>query len=113
MRSTVTRVNQRGIPVLKTQSVIANTTNVIYSVCPFNWKQLECSGLMVLKINNAAPTGSDALLVSINTGCTEIALLNGLGEQVTSADVVLNSRLLVFFNKCEGVLQLVNYIPAG
>lgn len=40
-----------------------------------------------------------------------MALVENIGVQLTSADVVNGNRLLVYFNKCEGIFQVVNHIP--
>lgn len=67
--------------------------------------------------NTAA--GSGAFLVSINpngtsenASTTGIPLVGSTGVQLTSADVVNGNRLLVYFNKCDGIFQVINHIPA-
>lgn len=49
----------------------------------------------------------DSVLVS-DSG---IPLIGSTGVQLTSADVINGNRLLVYFNKCEGIFQVVNHIP--
>lgn len=64
-------------------------------------------------------TGSETFVVSINPNSTQnttvattgIPLIGSTGVQLTSADVINGNRLLVYFNKCEGIFQVVNHIP--
>lgn len=121
-RFPVQRVNRNGIPSLRTLSVTTDTagTMVTYNICPWRWKQLCNEGLMILRISNVPAAGSDAFAVSINTGgineniaTTGVPLVGSTGVQLTSADVVNGNRLLVYFNKCDGIFQVLNHIPAA
>ena len=122
-RFPVPRLNRNGIPSLRTISVTTDTAGaaVIYNLCPYRWRQLCNEGLMILRISQIPAAGSDAFVVSINpngttntTGTTTgIPLIGSTGVQLTSADVVNGNRLLVYFNKCEGIFQVVNHIPAA
>lgn len=120
-RFPVTRLNRNGVPSLRTISVTTDTTGsaVIYNICPWRWKQLCNEGLMILRISQVPATGSETFVVSINPNSTQnttvattgIPLIGSTGVQLTSADVVNGNRLLVYFNKCEGIFQVVNHIP--
>lgn len=121
-RFPVQRLNKNGIPSLRTLSVTTDTAgaSVVYNLCPWRWKQLCNEGLMILRISQIPAAGSDAFLVSINpNGASEnvantgIPLIGSTGVQLTSADVVNGNRLLVYFSKCEGIFQVINYIPAA
>lgn len=117
----VTRLNRNGIPSLRTISVTTNTasSSVVYNICPWRWKQLCNEGLMILRISQIPATGSSAFLVSINpnsaqdanASTTGIPLIGSTGVQLKSSEVVNGNRLLVYFNKCEGIFQVVNRIP--
>ena len=122
-RFPVTRLNRNGVPSLRTISVTTDTTGsaVIYNICPWRWKQLCNEGLMILRISQVPATGSETFVVSINPNSTQsttvattgIPLIGSTGVQLTSADVVNGNRLLVYFNKCEGIFQVVNHIPTA
>lgn len=111
-----------AIVKLLTVAVTTETTDssVTYTICPWRWKQLPKEGLILLQINHTPAAGSDAFLVSIatsavsttNTTTTARPLVNGAGVQVTSAEITFGNRYLVYYNKCEGTFQIVNYIPA-
>lgn len=106
-----------GIPVVHTIAVTASTTEVRYSLSPCEYRQLPKEGLFILEVRQAAPTGSAALPVALQSN--EIVpdntsmLVNALNINVLAADLVLNGRYLVYYNKCTKTYQLVNaYTPA-
>ena len=106
-------------------TVDTTTTVVTYGVCPKIWKALPCEGFILLNIANTVPTtATDAYLVNIDTCLTlsqvnsttastnARALLNGAGDQMTNAEITVGNRYLVYYNKNNGIFQVVNYIPA-
>lgn len=119
-RFPIRQVNSQGIPVLKTISVTTTGSVVTYQLCPWRFKQLRNEGLMLLNIAQipSAGAGSAAFTVSLETqanpqtGSTGTPLVNGVGNPMTSNRVVKGNYLLVYFNKCQGIFQVVNYIPS-
>ena len=107
-----------GIPEMRTISVVTTGNVVTYQLCPWRYKQLCNEGLMLLRIAQipSAGVGSSAFTVSLETsanpqsGSTGTPLLNGLGEVITSDKVVSGNYLLVYFNKCQGIFQVINYL---
>ena len=106
-------------------TVDTTTTVVTYGICPKIWKALPCEGFILLNVANTVPTtATDAYLVNIDTHLTlsqvnsttastnARALLNGAGDQMTNAEVTVGNRYLVYYNKNNGIFQVVNYIPA-
>lgn len=106
-------------------TVDTTTTVVTYGICPKIWKALPCEGFILLNIANTVPTtATDAYLVNIDTCLTlsqvnsttastnARALLNGAGDQITNAEITVGNRYLVYYNKNNGIFQVVNYIPA-
>ena len=106
-------------------TVDTTTTVVTYGICPKIWKALPCEGFILLNIANTVPTtAADAYLVNIDTCLTlsqvnsttastnARALLNGAGDQMTNAEITVGNRYLVYYNKNNGIFQVVNYIPA-
>ena len=106
-------------------TVDTTTTVVTYGICPKIWKALPCEGFILLNIANTVPTtATDAYLVNIDTCLTlsqvnsttastnARALLNGAGDQMTNAEITVGNRYLVYYNKNNGIFQVVNYIPA-
>lgn len=119
-RFPVKRLNSRGIPVMQTISVTTTGSVVTYQLCPWRFKQLCNEGLMLLRISQipSAGAGSAAFTVSLETqanpqtGSTGTPLIGGSGAAMTSNRVVKGNYLLIYFNKCQGIFQVVNDIPA-
>lgn len=117
----VCRINRNGIPKVRTISVTTTGSIVTYSICPWVFKQLCNDGLMLLRISQipSAGAGSSAFTVSLQTssnppaGSTGTPLVNGVGAPMTSNEVVNGNYLLIYFNKCDGIFQVVNHIPAA
>lgn len=112
-RYPVKKVN--GIPLLQTISVTTSGSIVTYKVCPWRFRQLCNEGLLLLRITQipSAGAGSAAFTVSLETssqeGSTGIPLVNSIGENVTSNQVVSGNVLLIYYNKCQGKFQIINY----
>lgn len=119
-RFPIRRLNGNGIPEIRTIAVTTTGNVVTYSICPWRFKQLCNEGLMLLRISQipAAGAGSAAFTVSIQTsanppaGSTGTPLVNGVGNPMTSNEVINGNFLLVYFDKCNGIFQVVNHIPA-
>lgn len=119
-RFPVKRLNTRGIPFMQTISVSTTGSVVTYQLCPWRFKQLCNEGLMLLRISQipSAGAGSAAFTVSLETqanpqtGSTGTPLVDGAGNPMTSNRVVNGNYILVYFNKCQGIFQVVNDIPA-
>lgn len=115
----ISRVNRNGIPKVNTISVVTTGSTVVYQICPWVYKQLCNDGLMLLHIQQipTAGAGSAAFTVNLQTqsnppaGSVGTPLLNGVGGAMTSNKVVKGSYLLVYFNKCDGIFQVVNDLP--
>lgn len=119
-RFPVKRVNRNGIPEMHTISVSTTGSVVTYKLCPWRFKQLSNEGLMLLRISQipSAGAGSAAFTVSLETssnpqtGSTGTPLIDGVGNPMTSNRVVNGNYLLVHYDKCKDVFQVVNDIPA-
>lgn len=123
----VNTIDNFGIPVLRTTSVTTDTTSetVTYNICHRAYRRLPTSGLFVLHVVNTAPTTANAYPVSISPNILPVntstvttvsasrPLLNGSGTQVTSVDITSPNRYLIYYNKCEGIFQIINNIVAA
>lgn len=127
MNPFVNRLRTVSIFPVNTLYVTVDTTSTVvtYGICPKIWKALPCEGFILLNIANTVPTtATDAYLVNIDTYLTlsqvnsttastnARALLNGAGDQMTNAEITVGNRYLVYYNKNNGIFQVVNYIPA-
>lgn len=128
MNPFVNRLRTVSIFPVKTLYVTVDTatTTVTYGICPKVWKALPCDGFILLNIANTVPaTATDAYTVNIDTCLTlsqvnsttastnARALVNGIGEPMTNAEIVAGNRYLIYYNKNLGTFQVVNYIPAA
>ena len=126
MNPFVNRLRTVSIFPVNTLYVTVDTTSTVvtYGICPKIWKALPCEGFILLNIANTVPTtATDAYLVNIDTCLTlsqvnsttastnARALLNGAGDQMTNAEITVGNRYLVYYNKNNGIFQVVNYIP--
>ena len=128
MNPFVNRLRTVSIFPVKTLYVTVDTTTttVTYGICPKVWKALPCDGFILLNIANTVPsTATDAYTVNIDTCLTlsqvnsttastnARALINGVGDAITNAEIVAGNRYLIYYNKNLGTFQVVNYIPAA
>ena len=128
-RNRISTVDNFGIPVLRTTYVTTNitTTSVIYGLCPKLWRQLPCQGLFILHVVStpaSTATGTDVVFLDPtrfnprtvdNTSAITVsngakALLNGSGTQITNTELTVNNRYLIYYNKCQGIFQVINHI---
>ena len=128
-RNRISTVDNFGIPILRTTYVTTNTTttSVTYGLCPKLWRQLPCQGLFILHVVSTPATtaaGTDVVFLDPtcfnprtvdNTSAITVsngarALLNGSGTQITNADITTGNRYLVYYNKCQGIFQVINHI---
>lgn len=125
----VRRIDQGGIPTLDTIFSNVDTTNntVTYGICPFQWRQLPCRGLILLNINHTATGATEGSLVSVATSVSSSqvssnptsvntnsgkALLNGSGDQMPTEEISTGNKYLIYYDKRTGVFQTVNHIVA-
>lgn len=107
-----------GIPIIKTISVATNGSVVTYQLCPWRYRQLPNEGLLLVRIAQtpSAGAGSAAFTVSLEThatpqtGSTGTPVIDGVGENITSNKVVTGNVLLMYFNKCDGIFQVLNSV---
>lgn len=135
-RNRLTTVDNFGIPILRTTYVTTDTTttSVTYGICPKLWRQLPCQGLFILHVVStpaSTATATDTVFLDptyfnprLNDNTTTVitstgakALLNGSGTQMTNNEITTGNRYLIYYNKCQGVFQVINHIvtttPAG
>lgn len=125
----VRRIDQGGIPTLDTIFSNVDTTNntVTYGICPFQWRQLPCRGLILLNINHTATGATEGSLVSVATSVSSSqvssnptsvntnsgkALLNGSGDQMPTEEISTGNKYLIYYDKRTGVFQTINHIVA-
>lgn len=109
------------LPKVKTISLAESATNVVLGICPKLWCKLPKEGVFILEVRNDPTAASDALPVfisvsgSVSTASNNqnIPLVNALSAPVLGAQIAAGNRFLAYYNKCDNVIQLLNYTPAA
>lgn len=98
-----------------------------YGICPKLWRQLPCQGLFILHVTStpaSAATPTDLVFIdptsftnrqidnttTVITSTGAKALLNGSGTQMTNNEITTGNRYLIYYNKCDGIFQVINHI---
>ena len=103
------RVNFSGIPCLESRSITETTTTVTFNFDASPAVSSRFSGIIAVRIAEAAATSADALPVNFNVPCiagTSIALTTFGGTPVNGVEMTEGIHL-VFYDRANGVLQLL------
>lgn len=118
------RLDAGGIYVLSTNAVEVTEESVDYGINPYCYAQLPCEALVLLKVHAAAPTGGEALPVTIvvphngtttltNTGATagtrKVAVLDSQSTQIVGSDVSSIAARLAYINKATGEIRFLEF----
>lgn len=110
------------IPKVITISIAESDDNVVLGICPKVWCQMhENEGVFVLEVRHT-PTEAGATLpvfisttgsVSTASNNRNIPLVNGASDPITGAEISAGNRYWIYYNRCDNVMQMMNYIPAA
>ena len=103
------RTNINGLPCIESRSITETTTSVTFNFSPSLYTSSRFSGIIVVRIDEAAAATADALPVIFNVPSiagSSIALTTFDGAPVTGADLQQGIHL-VFYDRYNGVLQLL------
>lgn len=98
----------------------ASLENVVLGICPKVWCRLPKEGVIVLEVRHTAEASGASLPVFISvsgsvstaSNTRNIPLVNASSEPITGSQVSAGNRYIAYFNKCDNVIQLMNYTPA-
>jgi hypothetical protein len=100
--------NMGGIPYISTTNTTVGTDAVDFAL-GFIRRPLPPVGYFTLRITNAIPAGTTATLpVTITLNGSTRDLTNMDGSAVTVADITGTGVLLIFNDRFNGILQLMN-----
>lgn len=103
------RVNINGVPTIESRSITETATTVTFNFSPSFFSTPRFSGIIAVRISEAAEATADALPVYFNVpsiaGST-IALTTFGGAAVTGAELEAGVHL-VFYDRFNGILQLL------
>lgn len=103
--------NMGGIPYISTTNTTVGTEAVDFAL-GFIRRPLPPVGYFTVRITNAIPTGTTGTLpITLTLNGSTRSLTNMDGTAVTAADITGTGVLLVFNDRFNGVLQLMN-VPA-
>jgi hypothetical protein len=103
--------NMGGIPYISTTNTTVGTEAVNFAL-GFIRRPLPPVGYFTVRITNAIPTGTTGTLpITLTLNGSTRSLTNMDGTAVTAADITGTGVLLVFNDRFNGVLQLMN-VPA-
>lgn len=100
------RVNTRGIPCFKSDTVTESATAVTISFGTPVIVDYRFSGVIALKIVTAPEATAAALPVFLSMGSSTLPLLGGDGTQAVGADIFARVYL-VFYDRESNTLQLI------
>lgn len=103
--------NMGGIPYISTTNTTVGTEAVDFAL-GFIRRPLPPVGYFTVRITNAIPTGTTGTLpITITLNGSTRNLTNMDGSAVTAADITGTGVLMIFNDRFNGVLQLMN-VPA-
>lgn len=105
------------IPKLATMNVANSTTAITFSICPKVWCRLPKEGVIVLEVRQTPDTTAASLPVSILPTCSvstaantnAIPLVDAASKPITGSTLTAGNRYLIYYNKCDNVMQMMNY----
>ena len=100
--------NMGGIAYVATTNTTVGTAAVDFAL-GYLRRPLPPVGYFTVRITNAIPTGTTGTLpITLTLNGSTRALTNADGSAVTAADITGTGVLLVFNDRFNGVLQLMN-----
>ena len=103
------RVNINGIPCLESKSITESSTSVTFNFDASSFVSPRFSGLIAIRISEAAATSADTLPVYFNVPSvagSNIALTTFGGTVVNGVEMQEGIHV-VFYDRFNGVLQLL------
>lgn len=99
--------NRNGIPMIESNSVTADTTNVIINIPNRAFRFLNGTGLILFRLNTAIPTGSETLpiLFSSNEFTQSLTIVGG--DAATGTQLSGTGIYLMYYAKDANLMQLI------
>lgn len=99
--------NRNGIPMIESNSVTADTTNVIINIPNRAFRFLNGTGLILFRLNTAIPTGSETLpiLFSSNDFTQPLTIVGG--DAATGTQLSGTGIYLMYYAKDANLMQLI------
>lgn len=106
LRSFIFLANRGGIPRIQSRDITVTTTNVAYNFDADVAFSANFSGLVLVRLSQAIPTGTTTTLpIVFSSNAGTQALTTYDGEAVTVADVAGTGVFLCFYDRATNTLQ--------
>lgn len=99
--------NRRGIPLIESTAVTADTTNVTISIPNRSFRGLNDKGIILFKLNQTIPEASNTLPIIFSSNDYTQALTNLGGAAVTGETVTNTGVYIIYYDKAANVMQLL------
>ena len=98
--------NRNGIPMLESNSVITDSTNVIISIPNRAFRFLNGTGLILFRLNTEITNTSLPILFSSNEFTQPLTTVGG--EAATGANFSAVGIYLIYYDKNSNLMQIVD-----
>lgn len=99
--------NRNGIPMIESNSVTADTTNVIINIPNRAFRFLNGTGLILFRLNTAIPTGSETLPILFSSNDFTQPLIIVGGDAATGTQLSGTGIYLMYYAKDANLMQLI------
>ena len=99
--------NRRGIPLIESTNVTADTTNVIITLPNRVFRGLNDKGLALFKLNQSIPEASNTLPIVFSSNDFTQPLTNIGGTEITGETVIAPGVYLLYYDKNSNIMQLL------
>lgn len=99
--------NRRGIPMVESTAVTATDTNVVITLPSRTFRWLNDKGVILFRLNQSIPTGSDALPILFSANDFTQPVTNLGGADVTGATMESTGVYLIYYDKGANLMQLL------
>ena len=99
--------NRRGIPLIESTAVTADTTNVTVTLPNRVFRGLNDKGLVLFKLNQSIPEASNTLPIIFSSNDYTQPLTNIGGTAITGETVISTGVYLIYYDKNANLMQLL------
>ena len=99
--------NRRGIPLIESTQVTADTTNVTVTLPNRVFRGLNDKGLALFKLNQSIPESANTLPIVFSSNDYTQPLTNIGGTAVTGETVISTGVYLLYYDKNANLMQLL------
>lgn len=99
--------NRRGIPLIESTSVTADTTTVTVTLPNRVFRGLNSKGLVLFKLNQAIPEASNTLPIVFSSNDYTQPVTNIGGTAITGETMIAAGVYLMYYDKNANLMQLL------